>query len=260
MRDKKGKKTSFDDLISSSENANEQWLLKIDRGEANPNKIFKLKRNISRSYLFSSIAKYSRGDTLDTIVPNLITAIELCDESWVEDSWKLKTREGKVYSQYILSAYDEMLWMLSLGYLLDIPNSEFQRLVDVVDRDGVKDVLFEFIIKSKLPNRESFNEESYKDFFDVPKVFSKLRKATTQTDKNQSQNLVKEFIFNDWYLNHKESGWYNSHESPHNTYFGYWSYESAAIVVILGLDDKGFRDNEYYPKDLVDYYRSNHPH
>jgi hypothetical protein len=40
------------------------------------------------------------------------------------------------------------------------------------------------------------------------------------------------------------------------SYFGYWSFESAAIVAALGLDDSSFRDNEYYPKDLVDYFRS----
>jgi hypothetical protein len=39
-------------------------------------------------------------------------------------------------------------------------------------------------------------------------------------------------------------------------YYGRWSFEAAAVVAIKGLDDASFRDNPYYPKDLVDYYRN----
>jgi hypothetical protein len=41
----------------------------------------------------------------------------------------------------------------------------------------------------------------------------------------------------------------------HDTYYGAWSFESAAITAILDLDDSRFKNNKYYPKDLVDYYR-----
>ncbi|MBK8927229.1 MAG: DUF1911 domain-containing protein [Crocinitomicaceae bacterium] len=79
--------------------------------------------------------------------------------------------------------------------------------------------------------------------------------AIEETDKSKSESLIKEFITKDWYKNHKDAGWYDSHKSKHNTYFGYWSFETAAIVVIKGLDDSSFRDCQYYPKDLVDYAR-----
>jgi hypothetical protein len=33
--------------------------------------------------------------------------------------------------------------------------------------------------------------------------------------------------------------------------FGYWSFETAAIVKIIGLYDSSFRDPQYYPRDLI---------
>jgi len=214
-------------------------------------------RGIASFNLKKAIVNYTFERTIKTIIEPLIISIDYTYKSW-NGFWKLKNSKGQELNQYILSAYDEMLWMLSLGFLLDIPNEEFQKLVNVIDKDGVKDNLFEFIIRAKLPNRKPIEKESYQEFFGVPKVFEKLRLAIKETDKTKAEMLIKEFITKEWYKNHKDAGWYNSHKSKHNTYFGYWSFETAAVVAIMDLDDSSFKDCEYYPKDLVDYYRKNH--
>lgn len=36
-------------------------------------------------------------------------------------------------------------------------------------------------------------------------------------------------------------------------YSGYWSFESGAVVKILGLDDNELEDVKYYPYDLVHF-------
>ena len=84
--------------------------------------------------------------------------------------------------------------------------------------------------------------------------FSDLRKAIKIENPLEQEKLISHFLKKNFY--HKYAGWYNSHKGRHATYYGYWSFESAAIVAILDLDDSSFRDNQYYPKDLVDYYRS----
>ncbi|WP_373843810.1 PoNe immunity protein domain-containing protein, partial [Bacteroides heparinolyticus] len=38
---------------------------------------------------------------------------------------------------------------------------------------------------------------------------------------------------------------------------GYWSFESGALVKILGLDDSDWQDLSYYPYDMVHYKDSN---
>jgi hypothetical protein len=204
---------------------------------------------IRSAYLKLCISGYSAGNPINEMTSHLLNAISYVKEGW-PGSWKFVGQEGKVYDQYILSAYDEMLWMLSLGYLLDIPDEEFRKLVHVIDQDQVKDRLFEFIIRAKIKDRPVLAEESYIEHFNVPQIFEKLRTAIDKP-KAEAEKLVKEFIEKDWYKNHKGAGWYDSHKGKYNTYFGYWSFETAAVVKIMGLDDRTFRDCSYYPKDLL---------
>ncbi|NUE93674.1 PoNe immunity protein domain-containing protein [Acinetobacter seifertii] len=40
------------------------------------------------------------------------------------------------------------------------------------------------------------------------------------------------------------------------TYYGYWSWEVAAVTWLLDIDDTLYREHEFYPKDLVDFART----
>jgi hypothetical protein len=40
-------------------------------------------------------------------------------------------------------------------------------------------------------------------------------------------------------------------------YYGYWSFESAAIAVLHNIDDSSFRAHMYHPKDWLDWAREN---
>lgn len=209
--------------------------------------VFDLRRS---NRLVRTILKFTFGEPIADVKNEFNKVIEYTNENWV-GLWTLKLSADNIYQQYTLSAYDEMLWMLSLGYLLDINDTDFRKMVALIDLDGVRDFLFEFIISAKIKDRKPIDSESYRDFFGIPEVFEKLRQAITETDKTKSEKLVKDFITKDWYKNHKGAGWYNSHKSKHDTYFGYWSFETAAIVKIMDLDDSSFIDCQYYPKDLV---------
>ncbi len=43
------------------------------------------------------------------------------------------------------------------------------------------------------------------------------------------------------------------------TYFGYWAWEAAGLVVARGLDDTALRSSPFYPADLVDVGRERRP-
>lgn len=222
-------------------------LIKIEENRVNPEMINYYKKTLFDKYLYLSISSFTNGDRLIEVKHSLLETVNYVNKSWHTDIVRLEF-EGRRLNQYILSAYDEMLWMLSLGYLLDISNEDFKKLVDVIDRDRIKDYLFEFIIRAKLTERKSITEESYEYGW---KLFGKLRQAIIETDKQKAEKLVKDFLEKDWYKEHKDAGWYDSHKSKHDTYFGYWSFETAAVVKIMGLDDSSFIDCQYYPKDLV---------
>jgi hypothetical protein len=250
MRDKFKKQQYWEENISSIQKLRNQTIYELKNGLITNDRINVMKQYLVDTYLRSISSKYSAGYLVIEMKGDLINAINLTEDSWVDNAWKIYYKNNYL-DQYGLGAYDEMLWMLSLGYLLDIPDSEFQKLIDVIDRDQVKDFLFEFIIRAKIKDREPIEEESYQRFFGIQKTFNSLRKAIIETDKIKVNALVKQYVRQEWYRNHKSEGWYNSHNNPHDTYFGYWSFETAAVVKIMGLDDSSFRDCQYYPKDLV---------
>lgn len=250
MRDVNGFTLDFENLIKERELSSQKRIEKLQNGLIAIDRINIVKQEMSKNFLYTAISKYSADFSINDIFNDYNQAVLFAFESW-DGFWKLKDRDGKEYDQYILSAYDEMLWMLSLGYLLNIPNDTFKLLADIIDRDKVKDNLFEFIISAKLKDRQPIKEESYRDYFGIPETFAKLREAIKETDKAKAEKFVKEFITKDWFKKHKDTGWYNSHKSKHNVYFGYWSFEAAAIVKIMGLDDISFRECQYYPKDLL---------
>ncbi|MFZ2906414.1 MAG: PoNe immunity protein domain-containing protein [Cyclobacteriaceae bacterium] len=221
----------------------------LSEGSIAQERIKIVKDDIRSQYLKLAILKYSAGFPFETIKEAVNNVLNNVDSDWA-GQWKLN-HKGKEYDQYILSAYDEMLWMLSLGYLVDVSNEAFGKLVNLIDRDQVKDFLFEFIIRTKVADRPILSAESYRDFFGVPKVFEKLRQAISEADKSKSEKLIHDFISKDWYKNHKDAGWYNAHKSKHDVFYGYWSFETAAVVKIMSLDETKFIDCQYYPKDLV---------
>jgi hypothetical protein len=70
-------------------------------------------------------------------------------------------------------------------------------------------------------------------------------------DNSIAEKELKFFLDNEWCQNFKDTSLYNQHLSQHNIYSGYWCFAAAAIVKIKDLDDSSFRDNEYYPKDML---------
>ncbi len=241
MRDKYKNSAHFIrwiDEFNDSNNTVSSWIIS---GKTPFERIDLMKQSMVQSYLNLIKCKYSLGAHPIMLSEDLKNAIQLTNESW-KNSWLLYYRE-RYLKQYVLSAYDEMIGMLSLGYLLNIDENTFKKLIEVIDRDHVKDYLFEFIIRAKIKDRIPIASESYEYSW---KLFGKLRQAIIEPDKLKAQLLVKEFITKDWYKEHKNAAWYNSHKSIHNTYFGYWSFETAAVVKIMGLDDSSFKDCIYY--------------
>ena len=49
----------------------------------------------------------------------------------------------------------------------------------------------------------------------------------------------------------KPAAWYNNDQGGEGAYYGYWCFEAALVVRLLDIDDSSFRDNVYYPKDMV---------
>ena len=65
-------------------------------------------------------------------------------------------------------------------------------------------------------------------------------------EKDNKEDAVLSYLSN-WYSNHSEYSWFDSHKKSEDTYCGYWSFESAAIAITLGLDETKLQNSDFYP-------------
>lgn len=247
----------FNDLINSLysriHERNEKFklnLIKLDRYKA-------VKKSMFFHYTLIIRAKYSRGDIMDseTVMEDYNhVAIVFNEYSQKEHANLLTLTEGSkvtFLNQYILSVHFDILDLLSLGVLLKIPDNSFDLIVDVIDKDNVKNFLYEFLIREKIPNRRIIQEENFREFSWYKDRFAKLKKIIKIDDKKTAQDDLKSFLEKDWYPSMHDTPIYNQHNVKNGNYVGYWCFVAAAIVKIKKLDDSSFRDNKYYPKDLL---------
>lgn len=249
MRDQLKNKEYFEKFFKIKFQLTELNNKALSDGKVHESKVDWAKYGNLGHYIESLITQYSLGYNLTEIGNSIKKIIQLTPDLWIPTCTKVHDNKGLLYDKYFIGPYERFLQILSLAYLLEIPIDDFQILVDIIDRDNISDNLYEFIIKARFPERIQKKPEIYETDSATLKAYDKLRKATEQSDKVEASKLVELFLEKDFY--HKHMNLYNSHNSKADIYCGYWSFESAAVVKIMGLDDSSFIDQQYYPKDLV---------
>ena len=53
-----------------------------------------------------------------------------------------------------------------------------------------------------------------------------------------------------WYYAHSEASWYDTHKTE-DAYYGYWSFDTAALCKMRGIYDERFKDLDFFPYDLL---------
>ena len=62
------------------------------------------------------------------------------------------------------------------------------------------------------------------------------------------------YIGDEWYWNHSEAAWFDSHKHVESGAFvGYWCFEGAATAKALGMSAERFEGLEYFPMDMFLY-------
>ncbi len=63
----------------------------------------------------------------------------------------------------------------------------------------------------------------------------------------RAEQALKEYLYL-WYSQCADYAWYNTVNNTNDAYYGYWCFEAAALVRILGLNEDALASREYYPK------------
>jgi Domain of unknown function (DUF1911)/Domain of unknown function (DUF1910) len=187
--------------------------------------------------------RYSLGDDIAALKTLIDQSVK-----WAIEYYRLPEYRTQKYADYF-GIYDDTLSTFSLGYLLGSDKSlllEYTEAVDICGKDALIDRMIQFTddqrkLSEKLVYPKAF--ETLYPVFDAP--------------ASQRSSIIKQHL-STWYAKvARKASWYNTHKPGNGVaFFGYWSFEAAAITFLLNIDDTDYRDMKYYPKDLVDYARN----
>ncbi|ASI78415.1 hypothetical protein BA202_14605 [Bacillus cereus] len=144
--------------------------------------------------------------------------------------------------------YIYMLWIISLGILLETDKKNIERLKKIVDKKNMNDAVIDFLLCASDIGYTNMTNRYYKE---NPYAKTKEIIELAQTDKKEASKRLQVYMEKEWFKGHYDYEWKNAHKEP--GYVGYWSFETAAIVKILGLDDTSLKGNNHYPYDLAHY-------
>lgn len=203
------------------------------------------------------LALYSRGDPIRDLgqhFPGLLDAWELSNQLSDEicREHRLTTCRDWIFELSNLNHYNWCLWLVGLALALEIPEDQWQRLLDLIGDEG-DDVLLDRIIAGRQPGRKIGTELLHK------KPYSRLL-AAIDAPREQQAALLRDFVEH-WYAELARKGkdelwWYiygdsKKHPLETGSYFGRWCIEAVAAVKAFGLDDSLCLGHEHYPGDLL---------
>lgn len=197
------------------------------------------------------IGRYSAGNAISEIAaqfPSTLHAVEanaLPHPRYRTEPFRLAEIDTYAYAMWLLS----LCKLLRLDPLLPRVLAVFD--VARADNRGT-DALFEALVGALGGSDEPVKPAG--SMLKILKAHPILLQAI-QAEPSKRPLYMAEFLKR-WYPAMKSCYWYNRHERVPQNFFGYWAFEAGLVTLLWNIDDKGYRELPFYPKDLVDYARA----
>ena len=240
LRDTFSDRNNIDGLINIFQKAiqdSEERIQGIEQDEKEGVQKFSLDNMVVISNIRSSIFRYQKEIMIATYTAGY--SLEKFKSEYIKYIKNMKL------SWHSNSGYEQMVWALSIGIMLDIDEAIFDQIVDLVKKDDPEDYLIDYLIQSRQPDwkiRINYN---------FPRPYGFTRKIIEEENTEQALKLLKEYLTKKWYQGSKDTGWHDLHKTNNKSYYSYWSFESGAICKIKGFDYKELEGVPYFPYDLV---------
>lgn len=207
--------------------------------------------------------QYSAGGDLN-FIKEIYPYLLKWTEEYAEAShlYNLSPDAGGRYVWHI-SLGTEDYWYIALRLicfgLLTGYADQIKRIMPIIDyveatpegqeKDGLIELLIApFVTDRGTPPKDARRHLPYRKLI---KVFD--------ADAEKRPAMMLQYL-EDWYEASRREPYHDQHPQPDIrsgiSYFGYWSWEAAAVTWLLDIDDSTYRDHQFYPKDLVDFARS----
>lgn len=148
--------------------------------------------------------------------------------------------------ELVTDDYWEALQLVCFSILFAQPE-HLPTIMDILAYENdEQDALLDKLVSPWLPERDISN------IYLRQLPYRKLDKIFAAKEEDRPK-LMSQYL-DEWYGASKREPYHDRHKS--SQFPGYWSLEAAAVTVVLRIGDSSYRDKPYYPKDLVDYARS----
>ena len=178
--------------------------------------------------------KYSRGDKVSELVSIYQEIVPHFLGTFYED---------EDYSKGGDADYAEVIDIISVGILLNA-DIELKKLSNRLQEVNYKDRLVSLFLQDYgFPKVDSLIWPKFNNY--------KFLEEPTNPSKERVEEEINFFLEEKFYTRKNLGDYYNAHKREDDSYIGYWSWETGAIVKLMSLDDSNFKDNLYYPYDMV---------
>ena len=193
------------------------------------------------------IMKYGRGDSLSSIKDSVWQALEMREKmmSTLEGIADEKPNISEMWGKLHLYNYSDGLALLCFVLAVGGTQEDIQRTLKAFDYTG-QDILLDKVAVLLGDTERSRNMATGLVF---PKMYQRLLDVIDAPEE-QRPALMKKFVAS-WYKSMRPAAWHNNDQGGEGAYYGYWCFEAALLVRLLNIDDSSFRDNVYYPADMV---------
>ncbi|WP_454723984.1 MULTISPECIES: PoNe immunity protein domain-containing protein [Cupriavidus] len=149
--------------------------------------------------------------------------------------------------EYWIVALRLVCFGLLTGNAADMPR--VMRFLDYCNEDmGVRDGLLERLVAPFVPGRGTPPDKATRHL-----PYRKLFKVFDATPANRPA-LTAQYL-DEWYHASRREPYIDQHGEGDVAFYGYWSWEAAAVTWLLDIDDTSYRHMPFYPRDLVDFAR-----
>jgi len=189
-------------------------------------------------------AQYSAGAPISKLAATFVELVAALEAFLAEPDHE----QEYPYDLSDIDDYVTLMALLSLGILFGASREQLETVLKLGGKPG-QDALYDAIAAWAIPGRSARAKLLH------PTPYALLHRALNVDDSDDAGTDMVEFL-QKYYAGIKKVYFYDTHLKPEAGFAGYWSFESAVVVVVRDIDDSGFADNLYYPADLAQYART----